>query len=246
MNLSDVPFRAIACVASHPDEFAAADRLVRQRYASRGYQLPPEDAPTDASTTLLAVSGNQLLGTLTLRPDSRHGLLVDKTHGASIARLREEGWRLGEVGRLAFQRGVDWRNVLDALVHVVYRVARANGVNELVIEVNPRHVGFYLRAFGFTPFGTVGYCERVKAPSVLMQLPVERLGIRLGDWSDKRRLEVVPGLQVNPIVVGKPAKKPGRWAAEHIHAEGKAPVGRRRPAEPCADEPIATVDALEQ
>ena len=246
MNLSDVPFRASACVASHPDEFAAADRLVRQRYASRGYQLPPEDAATDASTTLLAVSGNRLLGTLTLRPDSRRGLLVDKTHGASVARLREEGWRLGEVGRLAFERGVDWRSVLDALVHAVYLAARAAEVSELVIEVNPRHVDFYRRAFGFTPLGTVEYCERVNAPSVLMQLPVEHFGARLGNWCDKRRLEVVPRFEVDPIVIGKPAEKPRRWAAEHIHAEGKAPVGRRRPAEPCADEPIAPVDALDQ
>jgi hypothetical protein len=53
------------------------------------------------------------------------------------------------------------------------------GVTDVVVEVNPRHVGFYKRAFGFEPISDVRTCERVNAPAVLLRLDVSRLEGRM-------------------------------------------------------------------
>jgi hypothetical protein len=53
------------------------------------------------------------------------------------------------------------------------------GVTDVVVEVNPRHVGFYRRAFGFQPMSDVRTCERVNAPAVLLRLDVAELEGRM-------------------------------------------------------------------
>jgi hypothetical protein len=45
--------------------------------------------------------------------------------------------------------------------------------------VNPRHVRFYRRVFGFAVAAAERVCERVGAPSVLLRLDLECFGRRL-------------------------------------------------------------------
>jgi hypothetical protein len=53
------------------------------------------------------------------------------------------------------------------------------GVTDAVVEVNPRHAGFYQRAFGFKSCSDVRTCERVNAPAVLLRLDVAELEERM-------------------------------------------------------------------
>ena len=53
-------------------------------------------------------------------------------------------------------------------------------MTDAFIEVNPRHVAFYSRALGFTVASEARFCERVRAPSVLLHLDVETLDEQLG------------------------------------------------------------------
>jgi hypothetical protein len=129
---------------------------------------------------LLAESAGTLTGTLTIRDESALGLLAERTYGDEIRSLRSEDRRLGELGKLAVEEGVDWKTTLDALVQSAYIVARIMyKLTDVVIEVNPRHVRFYQRVFGFTVGGAERMCERVGAPSVLLHLDVECFGRRL-------------------------------------------------------------------
>jgi len=48
-------------------------------------------------------------------------------------------------------------------------------VTDAFVEVNPRHVSFYRRAFGFLVASEERMCERVKAPAVLLRLRLEAL-----------------------------------------------------------------------
>jgi hypothetical protein len=48
---------------------------------------------------------------------------------------------------------------------------RLNHADDIVIEVNPRHVAYYKRMLGFTQAGAQRMCERVSAPAVLLHLP---------------------------------------------------------------------------
>ncbi|HVC11500.1 MAG TPA: hypothetical protein VNE59_07680 [Burkholderiales bacterium] len=181
------PDRVRTLIAVQPEQFRAARHLVSRRYAWRGYQLSDEhpeeaDAPQGEGrpVTVLAESGARLIATLTVRPDSPQGLLAEQTYGEEIGRLRSEGRRIGELVKLAVEEGADWKAALDALVQSAYVVTRViHARTDVVIEVNPRHVRFYEKVFGFVIAGTQRLCSRVGAPSVLMRLDVEQFGRKL-------------------------------------------------------------------
>ena len=78
------------------------------------------------------------------------------------------------------EEGVDWKSVLDALLQATYLVARVvHCMTDIFIEVNPRHVRFYQRVFGFTSITMERRCVRVGAPSVLLQLDLKEFSERL-------------------------------------------------------------------
>ena len=175
-------------VAVHPEQLQAAEQLVRRRYAWRGYQVADSDdfdtavpgAERCQPVTLLAEDRGKLLGTLTARPDSPLGLFAEQSYRAEIESLRREGRRVGELVRLAVEEGVDWKAALDALVQSAYLVTRVvHLLTDVLIEVNPRHVRFYERVFGFVVAAGERMCARAGAPSVLMQLDAAQFEGRL-------------------------------------------------------------------
>ena len=176
-----------AVVAILPEQFQAAEYLVRRRYAWRGYYTSSmadfgETAPyvKGQPVTLLAEDCGRLLGTLTVRPDSPQGLLAEHSYRAEIERLRNAGHRVGEVVKLAVEEGVDWKAALNALVQSAYLVTRmVHALTDVLIEVNPRHVRFYQRVLGFVVAAGERICARAGAPSVLMQLDLAQFGQRL-------------------------------------------------------------------
>lgn len=165
----------------------AAEELVRRRYEWRGYQVStaqsPDPATVHASTpriVLLAENAGRVVGTLTVRPDAPHGLLAERTYGDQISSMRSDGHRIGELVKLAVEEGADWRAVLDSLVQSAYMVTRVVlALTDVVIEVNPRHVRFYQRVFGFVVAASERVCERVGAPAVLLRLDLQQFGRRL-------------------------------------------------------------------
>lgn len=173
-------------VALAPGELAAAEELVRRRYAWRGYKtaLPEErdcagPRAGDHWVTLLVEAAGSLIGTLTVGPESPRGLLAEGTYGGEIRALRRKGHRIGEVTKLALEKGVEWKAALDALVQAAWAVTRiAHGLTDVVIEVNPRHSKFYQRELGFEQLASGRVCPRVGAPSVLLVLDLERFGRR--------------------------------------------------------------------
>ena len=192
--LLDRPRRAVAVpshagwhtsIAVRPDQFWAAEDLVGRRYAWRGYNTEAPGStpcsPEDGSrVVLLAQHAGRLMGTLTVRRDATQGLLAENAYADQIQEMRGDGRRLGELVKLAIEEAVDWRAALDALVQSAYLVTRVvQGLTDVVIEVNPRHVRFYRRVFGFVLAGAERFCERAGAPCVLLALDLERFGQRL-------------------------------------------------------------------
>lgn len=179
--MSPLPVGVRTVVARLPAHLDAAEALVRRRYAWRGYRLAPiDECNSDQRVTLLAEGDGRLLGTLTVRGDSPRGLLAEGTYAAEIEALRREGRRVGELTRLALEQGVDWKAALDALVHGAWLLTHIlYALTDVVIEVNPRHVSFYQRVFGFVLAAAGGVCKRVGAPSALLQLDLEHFGRRL-------------------------------------------------------------------
>ena len=176
-------------VAKRAEQFAAARDLVRERYASRGYELEDPTDPRAESRperssqeiTFLVASRQATVGTVTLSLDGAHGLRAEEAYCDVIDRYRLAGCRVCELTRLALAEHVDSKAVLASLFYLAHAVGRTvNDVTDVFIEVNPRHVAFYSRVLGFVVAAGEKFCERVRAPSVLLQLELEALELRLG------------------------------------------------------------------
>jgi len=177
----------IRVVAARSDEQRIlAWRLVARRYAWRGYACsqalsPFPDREREAYyTTLLALRGGTPVGTVTLGVDSRAGLLADEINRREVDLVRGQRGRACELVRLAIEDGAGskciWLALLEALNLLCRRI---HDITDLFIEVNPRHVAFYHRVFGFQVMGPERRCPRVGAPSVLLRLKREELELKL-------------------------------------------------------------------
>jgi hypothetical protein len=149
-----------------------AQSLVSLRYAQRGYvQMPWGESPESHLLTLSAVGDCATLGTMGVRLDSAYGLKSEEAFGDEVSALRAKGRRLCEFTQLALDHGTTSVPVLASLFHAAHLYAyQIRGVEMLVIEVNPRHVGYYRRMLDFQVCSDVRQNPRVNAPAVLMSL----------------------------------------------------------------------------
>ena len=148
-----------------------AERLVKERYAWRGYQLPTPHLHHPQRKTFLASNGDRLLGTLSILLDSKTGLVADGLFKPELDRHRKQGRRVCELGKLAIAQVGSSSEVATALFNMAYLYGRTiHHVSDTFIEVNPRHVNFYRRLLGFNVISKGRHCPRVNAPAILMHL----------------------------------------------------------------------------
>jgi hypothetical protein len=167
-----------AKVASTAGEFAAAASLVESRYAWRGYAVQSHDRAS--AITVVATRDADTVGTLTLRADGPAGLAADEGYREALNLARKAGRRLCELTRLAIESDAAWRPTLVALIGLAYLAGRTvHQVTDVFVEVNPRHVRFYQRMFGFVAAAGQRMCPRVGAPAVLLRLELDRFEMLL-------------------------------------------------------------------
>jgi hypothetical protein len=151
---------------------SSASVLINRMYSARGYRttpLPTSQQPT--RITFTATEHDETIGTITVGFDSANGLHVDELFEVETEQIRAQGRRLCEFTKLAMDSVVKSKRVLASLFHVAYIFAhRIMGIDDLVIEVNPRHVRYYERMLGFEAIGEPRHNGRVNAPAVLMRL----------------------------------------------------------------------------
>jgi len=151
---------------------SSANILVHRMYATRGYKTSAE-APPPASNvmTLIACDQGETIGTISVSFDSPRGLLADDLFLDELNALRGQGRRLCEFTKLAMDHVVKSKRVLASLFHAAYIWAHLRlGFDDVVIEVNPRHVRYYQRMLDFTVMGPERLNRRVDAAAVLMRL----------------------------------------------------------------------------
>jgi hypothetical protein len=176
-------------VAESSEHFAAASSLVRRRYGWRGYDVVGTDGDVDArhfpfapqAFTIIVSDPRATLGTVTLRLDGHAGLQADESYRTTLDEVRSAGRLVCELTRFAVAENVDSRTVVASLFARMYDIGRTtHGMTDVFIEVNPRHVAFYVRTLGFEIAAGERFCSRVGAPSVLLWLDLDRLDARLG------------------------------------------------------------------
>lgn len=151
-----------------------ASFLVRKLYGWRGYLTDDDPDAQPNCVTLVAFDGVTMLATITVGFGSEADMAVGALYPEQVSRLRDRGADLCEFTRLAVDRNDYSRELLAMMFHVAYMYARRlHGSTDLLIEVNPRHVGFYKRMLGFRQLGSERICPRVNAPAVLLWLPLK-------------------------------------------------------------------------
>jgi hypothetical protein len=150
----------------------AARQLVRRMYSHRGYLTPDVDEPVNRhSVTLVVAREDEPVGTLSVGFDSGAGLLCDELFKPEVDAVRSSGRKVCEFTKLALDIDGNSKQVLASLFHMAYLHAhRIRGCDDVLIEVNPRHVGYYKRMLDFRVVGEDRLCPRVNAPAVLMAL----------------------------------------------------------------------------
>jgi len=147
--------------------------LLQSLYAARGYLVARLEANLDSDLILVATASGEPVGTLTLRFDGSVGLRADETYGEELDAARARGRCVCELGRFAVARTARSSAVIEALFREAHQIVRdRRGIDDVFIEVNPRHAAFYRHKFGFCVAAEGRQCARVLAPSVLLRLEV--------------------------------------------------------------------------
>lgn len=176
--LNDPYLHHIEIADGDPHLQALVAQLVRTMYSSRGLQTTSAQTgtspPTALTTTLVARTGDQVLGTVTVGGDGNNGLLADQRYSDEIDHIRKQSTGICEFTRLAIDPLANSPRILANMFNIAFVLAKhLHRASDLVMEVNPRHVAYYRRMLGCEIAGEESICPRVGAPAVLLHLSLD-------------------------------------------------------------------------
>lgn len=166
-----------------------ASALIERMYSWRGYHIENTAACSHNPNrlTLVASSGQKLVGTVTLGLDSDKGLLADELYGKEIDTFRSKGRKVCELSKFALDPQHSSKEILAALFHLAYIYAHnVYEATDLFGEVNPRHAASHKRMFGFRQISDIRTCPRVGAPAVLLHLELGYVGEKIAFLAGSR------------------------------------------------------------
>lgn len=189
------------CFARNENEFLQALRLVYDEYCKQGYC--PENALklfygphtlTEECRVLNYMADGKVVATLSRVVDSDDmGLPMDSLYKDELEPLRKEGRKISECGSFASLQEKPYRMAAVELTQNIILDSIAEKISDICITVNPRHVNFYSKRYGFQVFGPEKHYAKVGAPAVPMRLDLHSYQ-RLADKATWKRAQgIKPG-----------------------------------------------------
>ena len=153
-----------------------AYRRVYTRFIAKGYILLEEthtrvrvfEALSKTATFVAKQSGsNDIVGVVSLLPDSHLGLPSEHAFGKEIGTLRASGRRICEVSnQVATDAALE-------MMRVIFAQALTDQADDVIMAVSPKHVGVYeLLGFGQFSAEVRSYSDEVVDPVMLMRMDV--------------------------------------------------------------------------
>lgn len=209
---------AISVAHSYQD-LEKAYALVYEQYLKQGYQEKNENRtrftphfglPT--THTLIAKTGDSVIGTLTMAVDGALGLPTEKLYPQEIEALRSSGIKIAEVSCLVTRRSKDLP-VLLRLFYAAYAYATNHlGVTDFYAAVTAERQRFYKHALLFEQIGEVtsyAPCNGVRV--IGMRLNLSAVQQRFKDTHSIRRMLGRFFLNKEEIQqIGRQMEAPGR------------------------------------
>ncbi len=194
---------SICCrIAATFEERREALRLLHDNYVRAGLSHPAEHQLRvlphhllATSTIFIAVQNSDVVRTATLVADGELGLPMESTFPEEVRKRRESGIRLGEFCCLADNQQL-FAGSFPAFVklnRLMAQFARRQGIEEMLIEVHPRHVRAYREFLAFKPLGDTRDCSIVcDRPAVPLLLNFAELDRQRTDQYDLFFADAVP------------------------------------------------------
>lgn len=176
-------------LAISPERRSLVSKLIKNMYSWRGYHTADTVIPSHKAhqITLEASIEQHVVGTLTIGRDSEEGLLVDALYEQEIRTLRAENRKVCELSKLAIDPLHSSKELLASLFNLAYIYGRiVHRATDFVIEVNPRHTGYYKRILGFRQIGEMRTCQRVNAPAMLLHLELDYVDAQVSSLAGSR------------------------------------------------------------
>ncbi len=174
LHLKGYRFRVANDLRSREKAYALAyQSYVTKGYVRRnptGHAVSRYDRHPETFTLLAEDPEGNVAGTVTVVCDSQDQLPCDEVFSEDLKELRGQGKRLVEVTRLALSPELAHpQTVLSMLFNLIYIGARhIRGADTFVVEVNPRHVAYYRRLFGFGVLSAPRPCPRVQGEAAVL------------------------------------------------------------------------------
>lgn len=164
-------------IADTNEKIDRARILLSDMFGRRGYLVnhPNENRP--GCLTFLSSNDKQICGTISICSDS---LPAYEIFTREVSELQINGAKLCEICRLAFVPTMNFKSIFAALVHIVFLHAkyRYHGTHA-IIQVNPRHEGYYSKMLGFQAVSDVRTNHHVNAPARLLWLDFDEMQKRI-------------------------------------------------------------------
>ena len=175
------------CLTDSSGRHREANALIKRMYSWRGYHTESTAVSSHSQTTLEAFSGQDLVGTLTLGLDSDEGLLADELYEEEINTFRDRNRKICELSKLAIDPLYSSKELLASMFNLAYICGRIiHRATDFIVEINPRHTGYYKRMLGFDQISEMRTCQRVNAPAVLLHLELDYVDAQVSRLSGLR------------------------------------------------------------
>lgn len=191
VKMKSYHFKPAGCV----EDYFTALKLVQDVYIQEGYVNPAEVACRyrilqnhflEETAVFIGKKNKEMVFTVSLFPDSIHGLPMDRIYKEDLDHLRIQGRRIGEVGCLAthpeFRDGS--QNILMHGNKIMLKYAMEYlHLDDLVITVHPKHALIYKEVLMFEEIGQ----GEIKAYPKVNNNPAIALRLNLHDVEEKYR-----------------------------------------------------------
>jgi hypothetical protein len=191
LKMKSYHFKPAGCV----EDYFTALKLVQDVYIQEGYVNPAEHTCRyrilenhflEETAVFIGKKNKEMVFTVSLFPDSAHGLPMDRIYKKDLDHLRTQGRRIGEVGCLAthpeFRDGS--QNILMHGNKIMLKYAMEYlHLDDLVITVHPKHALIYKEVLMFEEIGQ----GEIKAYPTVNNNPAIALRLNLHDVEEKCR-----------------------------------------------------------